>query len=549
MASTTLFAPQVRAVQPAFEYATGKAKIYFSLSPYDTFESGDLIEYTLIDPNLASGWGEDSMITSQTDTTSFTYDSNSGEYYFEINFRKTKTNADTGEVINIFKTLNTNQFYQMQLYYCRGENKSEPSQPTLIRPIDKGAVEWFLPQGYTIQNSVIKGKIKYDSNDTTEAIASYRYTVSSSSGSYSSVVIYNDLGVNFEIQLIEEVYLALGSGTTFTLSLDYTTIHGFEGASTITYALGSSTENSWTNVKSVSISLDPAAAANKLTIEFEDELSGTLTIERTDEYSNFNIWHPIGKIDFRQVTSIEWKDYYIEAGREYKYRIKNQQNRSYTTDPYLTPIFYDLFFIDNTQQFALRYNPVISNFKYVTQDSITNTLGNRYPIIRKNGDTKYRQFNVTGTVACIYENWNGKVKDSIAKSAHSFQADRDSLAPMYFSNEIQDNIKLRFRPSYFTFATKKELINNTLKEIVREYLTNGRPKLFKSFSEGNMIVYLSNISFTPNKQLDRSVMDFSATVTELCENTFANRERYGLTNSTFIDSHTLIGKQEEEAIS
>ena len=42
------------------------------------------------------------------------------------------------------------------------------------------------------------------------------------------------------------------------------------------------------------------------------------------------------------------------------------------------------------------------------------------------------------------------------------------------------------------------------------FLTNRKPKLFRSREEGNMIVYLSNISFTPNKTLDRQVWDFSA---------------------------------------
>jgi hypothetical protein len=32
-----------------------------------------------------------------------------------------------------------------------------------------------------------------------------------------------------------------------------------------------------------------------------------------------------------------------------------------------------------------------------------------------------------------------------------------------------------------------------------EFLMDGKPKLFKSFTEGNMIVALTAVSFTPNK--------------------------------------------------
>ena len=70
------------------------------------------------------------------------------------------------------------------------------------------------------------------------------------------------------------------------------------------------------------------------------------------------------------------------------------------------------------------------------------------------------------------------------------------------------------------------------RDIVMEFLTNGQYKFFKSFEEGNMIVYLSNISFTPNKQLGRHVYDFSCTVTEVCDYNISNLQKYGLLATT-----------------
>ena len=43
-----------------------------------------------------------------------------------------------------------------------------------------------------------------------------------------------------------------------------------------------------------------------------------------------------------------------------------------------------------------------------------------------------------------------------------------------------------------------------------------------------MIVYLSNVSFTPNKQLGRNIYDFSATATEVCEYSYENLKHYRL---------------------
>jgi hypothetical protein len=55
-----------------------------------------------------------------------------------------------------------------------------------------------------------------------------------------------------------------------------------------------------------------------------------------------------------------------------------------------------------------------------------------------------------------------------------------------------------------------------------EWLNNGKPKLFRSPSEGNYIVRLMNISMTPNDTLGRMLHTFSCTAYEIAEHTFEN---------------------------
>jgi hypothetical protein len=64
------------------------------------------------------------------------------------------------------------------------------------------------------------------------------------------------------------------------------------------------------------------------------------------------------------------------------------------------------------------------------------------------------------------------------------------------------------------------------KDAAMRFLTDGKPKLFRSPTEGMMIVMLTNVNFTPNKQLGRRVVDFSATVTECAEPTSKNLIKY-----------------------
>ena len=58
------------------------------------------------------------------------------------------------------------------------------------------------------------------------------------------------------------------------------------------------------------------------------------------------------------------------------------------------------------------------------------------------------------------------------------------------------------------------------------FLTNKSIKMVRSAEEGNMIVYLSGISFTPNRQLSNQVYNFSATVTEVAPATDENLKKY-----------------------
>lgn len=77
------------------------------------------------------------------------------------------------------------------------------------------------------------------------------------------------------------------------------------------------------------------------------------------------------------------------------------------------------------------------------------------------------------------------------------------------------------------------LLERKYREKVMEWLTNGRPKLFRSPTEGNIIVVLSAISFTPFQNSDRMVYSFTATATEVAEYNLDNLIDYNLIPAIF----------------
>lgn len=78
-------------------------------------------------------------------------------------------------------------------------------------------------------------------------------------------------------------------------------------------------------------------------------------------------------------------------------------------------------------------------------------------------------------------------------------------------------------------------VERKYREKVMEWLSNGEPKLFRSETEGNMIVMLSGVSFTPYDKSYRMIYSMSATVTEIADFTGENLFEYNLI-PTYIKS-------------
>jgi hypothetical protein len=73
------------------------------------------------------------------------------------------------------------------------------------------------------------------------------------------------------------------------------------------------------------------------------------------------------------------------------------------------------------------------------------------------------------------------------------------------------------------------------REKVLNWLNDGKPKLFRSMTEGTFIVRLMNVSLSPNDTVGRMIWTFSATAYEIDENTYDN-----------LKKHKLIEIEEEE---
>lgn len=479
-----LFAPQIRAIQPAFVYNdTNKiAMVYFNLSDYTSSDEVNKIKYTIIDPNQNSAWGSNSIIKNTNKEISFGFDFNNTlqgqEYFFTIDFSS-----------NVFETLNQNQFYQLQLYVGKDSTWSEPSQISLLRPIAQPQVSIQDSDGRTIDVEV---------GDSQETVVSGRCYIEDTPCSD-----WVQLGVGtIEIPLYAG---ACQEGSSYNFKVEYITYYGYMGDVEKTITIAELSENS-----GVTISLSGSSSTGSIKIELKGGTAAD-SLERMNEELGY--WEEIttGEIN-------SYNDFTIQSEQSYKYRARwKSGNKAVTTTAGLAVPYEDILLSDDTALFAVRYNPNISGYKVVSQESITNTLGGNYPIIRSNGDTKYHQFNISGL---IYE--EGLVDESTPDD------------PWSHITAQEPTLYLRGNQTLVTMSQTSAIVRKRARDKIIEFLTNRQPKLFRSFEEGAMIIRLTNVSFTPNKTLGRRVYDFSATATELCDCTVENIKKYNLNVSDYI---------------
>ena len=68
----------------------------------------------------------------------------------------------------------------------------------------------------------------------------------------------------------------------------------------------------------------------------------------------------------------------------------------------------------------------------------------------------------------------------------------------------------------------------TFREKVMDFLYDGEVKLYRSPTEGNLLVRLMDINLQPNQTLGRRLWTFSATAYEIDKNTIENLEYYNI---------------------
>ena len=153
----------------------------------------------------------------------------------------------------------------------------------------------------------------------------------------------------------------------------------------------------------------------------------------------------------------------------------------------------------------LRFNPQVSSFKNTIQEEKIDTIGSKYPFFVRNGTIGYKEIPLGGLITYHMDDLH-MFFDNTTKAS-------------YFPEELT-------RPAAEVEHTFKEItpavdfyLERQFKQRVERWLNNGKPKVLRTAAEGNFIVRLMNISFSPMEQLSRKLHSFTATAYECADYT------------------------------
>lgn len=522
------------------------------------------------------------------------------------------------------KSFETNEFYKIQLRFIStgasiSTNSSAEISAKWMTENQAFFSEWStvcLIRKITEPQLILNGFEKNDDEDTQTVFNSSLIEVV---GGVNFAQDQNEYLKNYRIRVYEtdSNELIEDSGDIYTdeygvNELNYTIQQEFEDGVTYTLEVTYETNNSYTqSVKhkfliiqggmgdlDVTIRAIPENKNGRMrvyiTSNSNEPFLGNFTIRRTSSESGFHKWEDIKTVVYESNEKINYSfyDVTVQSGIWYKYCVQKRDANGgrgtiVRTEKPSMCVFEDIFLTKGNRQLKVQLNSSVTDFKYNVMESQQQTIGSKYPFIKRNGKNYFRTFNLSGLISFFVDenDWydphfvsiqeyskNGSLFSYQTEENTEFDLAKADGSNWYFDTDIgqlkqftsreealynnSDEIKALYEEynqnnkiNYY----QDYIYERAFRQKVYDFLYKNDVKLFRSTTEGNILVKLMNIGFQPMESLGRMVYSFSATAVQIDEPTIVNFDKYeiqtiGTYNPQIGYEYQVLGQIQTEKI-
>lgn len=542
-ATNALYPAVIETYMPAFLIDSGDiekdiCKVYFSISQYNSFSDIVNAQVSVRNQNTNISvlnplkYPCEVMLTNIYVDESITTDA---KYYIKIQ----KTDMEN----NNFKI---DEYYKVQIRFTDTEAEevsmaipqaidswlvnnldhfSEWSSVCLVRGISKptlNLLDWDPAEtrviDWSVQNTQISGSLTFADPDENETLKSYRIRLydiednllTDSGDIYTSN--YNNVNTvaytfkyNFKVD------------TDYYFTFEYTTQNLY--TETITYNLSMIQGNTQSYNLLLTGYIRPEDGNIDLQVRRSTDqtpISGNIVLRRSSSKENFTIWEDIHTEAVLNVQEVDitWSDFTVESGVWYSYCAQvvlpdGTRGKITEINAPIMIVLDDIYLTTAKKQLKVRFNPSLSSLKRNINETRTDTIGSKYPFIKRNGDMDYMSFPIGGLISSeMDENRKFTSKTKLYGENKKYYKDYNE---QYEINRHSDVVYER-----------------AFREAVMDYLYSGEVMLFRSPTEGNYLIRLMDISLSPENTLGRRLWSFSGTAYEVDSCSIDNYDKYGI---------------------
>lgn len=556
---SNLYPPICPDTIPAF-IRTKSCKIYFSLSMYNSAADIKNVQISLVNQRTNASALKTSTYPSGIKIANLYYDPDMrGDYNYYVQI-------DPSDLTE--GSFGLNQFYKVQLrftskfasnppsdgaalakwLYDNMQYFSEWSKVCLIKGIEqphisiRGFDNTENNQETILTNPMLEviGELTYDKDETQEKECLKSYNIK----------LYQANNMDNALIQSEEIYTNPHNPNEFNYELPYNLLDGVNYVMALTYT----TNNLYTETINYRFTIIQYGGADKLNADITaavdeengrikisiiskdtEKFIGNLTIRRTSSESNFHKWEDVKTVTYMTGTELNysWYDTTIQSGVWYRYCAQKRNAHGdrgaiIQIDNPVMCLFDNIFLTRDDCQLKIKFNPTLSEFKYNVTESQQVTIGAKYPYIKRNGSNYFRTFPIGGLISSFIDatDWydphfyNGKFHYN-ENEIKAFTSKADIYGE---SQELYDNYNNKKGiTEYNDYIYEREF-----RKKVYDFLYKHNVKLFRSTTEGNILIKLMNIDFQPVETLGRRLYSFTATAVEVDDATIPNYNKYGI---------------------